>query len=149
MLNAPSIANLANINTLPPNSVSPDFIDELITLAASTVYPDPPRATLDKNWTLVEGIELCRKMEVYLEATHGCHVSLGGGVLMKGRSDKDVDIFIYPHNAKRRLKKNKILKSLETIGFKTIKRIDFQGYDKKYVYHTEYDGRRVDLFFVK
>lgn len=40
-------------------------------------------------------------MAAYLEphfAPHGIHVAAGGSCLHKGGSDKDLDLFLYPHN---------------------------------------------------
>jgi hypothetical protein len=46
-------------------------------------------------WTLTEGIEVCRELEAALAPDY--HVALGGGVLHKGESNKDLDVLIYPH----------------------------------------------------
>lgn len=82
---------------------------------------------------------------------HGYHIALGGSVLHKGFSTKDVDIFIYPHSnsSKGRKKQSTIFKLLEGIGYKKVRKFVFHKYDKKIVYHMEYKNKRVDIFFVK
>jgi hypothetical protein len=48
------------------------------------------------TWTLERGIELARKLEPLL-AEVGWHVALAGSVLRDGKSDKDLDLIVYPH----------------------------------------------------
>lgn len=50
-----------------------------------------------KPWTLDEGVDFVRSLELRLAPTW--HVALGGSVLMRGESRKDIDLIIYPHNA--------------------------------------------------
>lgn len=47
-------------------------------------------------WTLEEAVELVRSLEP-AAIKHGYHLALGGSVLMAGQSDKDLDLFLYPH----------------------------------------------------
>lgn len=48
------------------------------------------------NWTIEEGILIARSLEP-VAIKFGYHVALGGGVLVKGFSLKDLDIFFYVH----------------------------------------------------
>lgn len=49
-------------------------------------------------WTLADGLGICRCLEEDLKE-HNMHCGLAGGILMKGYSDKDLDIIVYPHDA--------------------------------------------------
>lgn len=46
-------------------------------------------------WTLDEALALIRKMQPEIRRFN-YHVALGGGVLNKGRSDKDLDLYFIP-----------------------------------------------------
>lgn len=48
-------------------------------------------------WTLAEGQQLAAELEVIIRP-HGYHTLLGGGVLHKGQSDKDLDLWFLPLN---------------------------------------------------
>jgi hypothetical protein len=61
--------------------------------------PINENATVGPQWTLEEGVLLCRLVEQTVIPA-GYHCALGGGVLHRGESDKDLDIFIYPHSQK-------------------------------------------------
>lgn len=49
-----------------------------------------------RRWSLDKALHFVRELEDHLGGRY--HVALGGGVLMKGYSDKDVDIWVYPHS---------------------------------------------------
>jgi len=106
------------------------------------------------RWSLDDAVDLCRRIEHALSTTKAeWHASLGGSVLMKGTSYKDVDIFLYPHavgTKKKRFSKSKVLKTLQkTIGLTTVRKAEFNEYDKKIVYITHINDQRIDIFFVK
>ena len=50
---------------------------------------------MKKGWTLEEGIEFVRELDKALKGT-GWEVSLGGSVLKKGKSSKDLDVILFP-----------------------------------------------------
>ena|SRR5690348_6488256 len=51
---------------------------------------------LDPMWDTGQAIKFCRALEEKTEAM-GLHVAFGGSVLHKGYSEKDLDVFVYPH----------------------------------------------------
>lgn len=96
-------------------------------------------------WTLEEGIALARKLEP-IAIQHNAHIALGGGVLHRGSSEKDVDIFVYPRN-KLKPFSPKVL--LEAFGVGYSKKTDASYTDdNKTVYFSILDGKRVDFFFL-
>jgi hypothetical protein len=52
-------------------------------------------------WTQREGIEVVQALELHFarEAPDTWHAALGGSVLHKGRSEKDLDVIVIPHAA--------------------------------------------------
>ena len=49
-------------------------------------------------WTIEEALELIRGIQPALHARK-YHVAMGGGVLNKGTSDKDLDLYVFPFDA--------------------------------------------------
>lgn len=95
-------------------------------------------------WTLEQGLALARKLEI-IAGTLNAHIALGGGVLHRGHSMKDVDIFVYPHKKSRDFSHEKLLKRFGAQKVSKVANYD----DEKYVYYCEIDGKRVDVFFVR
>lgn len=50
---------------------------------------------MPKAWTLDDGISLVRAIQQGCRK-YGYHVTIGGGVVNKGTSDKDVDLYFHP-----------------------------------------------------
>lgn len=99
-------------------------------------------------WSLIDGIDLIRQVE-QIVIPLGYHAALAGSVLMKGGSDKDLDIILYKHNKKVKVfSKKRVLKALEQCNIINHQRVEFFEYDKKYVYKTEYLTKRIDIFFI-
>lgn len=95
------------------------------------------------KWDLITGIALARKLEL-LAIPINCHIALGGGVLQRGYSYKDLDIFVYPRKvAEKHLPPEEILK---IFGVTEIRKFEF--YSDKVVFTGLVDGRRVDFFFL-
>lgn len=90
-------------------------------------------------WELNEAIELCRRIEERL-AIFGYHVALAGGVLIKGKSEKDLDIHVYPHDTEN-CDIDIAIKILETTGMQKRK-------DLKTTATTIRDGKKVILFYL-
>ena len=106
----------------------------------------------DNSWTLEEGIKFARELEFNLIPL-GYHCAITGSVLYKGRSEKDLDIMIYPHDstkcdANTQLEVEKMLGEVHGIEIQLIDRMKYP--DEKNVYWS-YDtmGKRIDFFFVK
>lgn len=100
-------------------------------------------------WTLDEGLVVARSLEPVAVA-FGYHVALGGGVLLRGASEKDLDVMLYPHGG------DKIV--LNTLGFHNTLNAMFKDFSTASKYgpdHTVYrgycrdTGKRVDFFFLR
>lgn len=50
--------------------------------------------------TIEQALPVIRDIEAKL-IPHGAHCALGGSVLHRGESEKDLDIFVYPRNCER------------------------------------------------
>lgn len=99
--------------------------------------------------TLDEGLDIARRIEKAIIPA-GYHCALGGSVLHQGASNKDLDIFIYPHNGREldplllRLK----LKLAGLVNEWTCARSDNSA-DTKTIEGWSYKGQRIDIFFVQ
>lgn len=101
-------------------------------------------------WTLDEAVATCRMFELALKA-NGFHCALGGSVLHRGTSQKDVDIFVYPHQADPEgevVDWDKAEKVLATLGARITRSCSHQ-YDLKRVKEASFDGKRIDFFFLQ
>ncbi len=99
-------------------------------------------------WTLKEGIELARKFEAAIIPV-GYHCALGGSVLHRGWSGKDLDIFVYPHKSvagknSRYPAKN----ALTVLGVSFCKNSASHHDDEKLVIAGSFEGKRIDFFFL-
>lgn len=100
-------------------------------------------------WTLNQACDLCNKLQDYL-APFGYGVGLTGGVLRRGESDKDIDVIVYPF---KRLSSDfdSMYQSLSDFGLKFIRLPnENRSYtdDGKRVEVWEFQGKRIDLFFL-
>ena len=104
------------------------------------------------QWILDQDIDLVRQLEFKLKRAYShYHVALGGSVLHKGFSNKDLDIIIYPHKTTQqdiKWMKNALLQ------FGLVEISDrgavHSGYgDGKDVIQYEYQNKRVDIFFLE
>ncbi len=110
------------------------------------------------KWILEDGLVFVR-MLVPLVTEAGCSIALGGSVLKRGSSDKDIDIILHPLVSNRGSFewKDKAKKALETGGLKLMHSVEVvhakwrkQGsIDEKHVEVWVYEGRRVDVFFME
>jgi hypothetical protein len=103
---------------------------------------------LARNWTFDDALPLIRAVQPVVRR-FGYHVCLGGGVLNKGASDHDLDLYFLPMNNKG-FNTGEVLKFLE-------KTWDYQGPigEGKYppdifcrMEHYTYSGLRIDAFFL-
>ena len=104
------------------------------------------------NITLEQAIEIARVVEkqLLLFNYNNAHCALGGSCLHKGRSDKDVDIIVYPHKSEYPYSIDKMIELLTLAGFNTFQERDHAAYgDGKTVYLAYYNGTRVDFFFLE
>jgi hypothetical protein len=95
--------------------------------------------------TLEDGVRICREMEERL-APIGYHAGLTGSLLFRGRSNKDADIIIYPHQIAHRLPPKIIMEALG-VAITTYPQNEASCTDKQ-IAVCDYNGSRVDLFFL-
>ena len=109
--------------------------------------------TTTKTWTFETARALAAELERLLTPL-GAHVALSGSCLYKGESDKDCDIFVYPHLTSEPTNAEELHKVFSTFFDTTelTRRMDdyFRNAtkDQKYEASYFYKGKRVDIFFV-
>jgi hypothetical protein len=107
-------------------------------------------------WDLIDGLAFARAVEAEIQHV-GWHVALGGSVLHRSCSDKDLDLIVYPHartGSNRRPRLRELRKALGRCGLhlvrdhKEIRKFwGRQGSrDRKFVEAWGLRGRRVDVF---
>lgn len=69
---------------------------------------------LEEYWTLKEGLELIRALQGDCRP-FGYHLCLGGGVLNKGESKKDIDLFFLPLDNGKECEAQKLLAWLQSL----------------------------------
>lgn len=100
-------------------------------------------------WTLESGIEVCRVVEALLDPA-GFHCALGGGVMKKGSSQKDLDIFVYPHKSNGCSFLEEVEKILSPVMDAPLGKRDHSSYgDDKTVYSANKEGKRIDFFLLQ
>ena len=107
-------------------------------------------------WTLDEATKLIAQIEKEVSAL-GFHCGLTGSILLKGESNHDLDIIIYPHDTSSSVL-NEATSALANILIKKVTRGRVAAYwerrqisnDTKHVeiWETK-DGKRVDVFFLR
>lgn len=105
-------------------------------------------------WTIEEGVELIRSLR---QRAHdaGFALALTGGVLMRGASDKDLDVIAYPLNRNSYSKRN-LFAMLVTAGWRRVldSREVRDGWhrhgstDSKHVERWSFNDKRIDLFIL-
>lgn len=109
----------------------------------------------EPRWTLDEGLELIRKLVDPLKNV-GYSIGVTGSVLIRGSSNDDIDLLVYPLSTSIQ---NEELAVQTLIDFGFILKYDVEqvhtawrkmgSTDEKHVRLFRYDGRRVDVFFVR
>lgn len=104
---------------------------------------------IEINITLSDGIRIANACEAAIIPA-GYHCALGGSLLHRGTSSKDVDLFIYPHCG-RNLQPEVLRSALQSAGFKPVFKWGFSenSADTKEIECWDYKGFRIDFFFVK
>lgn len=98
-------------------------------------------------WLLEDGIQLARKCEP-IAISCGYHVALGGGTLLRGWSDKDLDLFFYPHGKAGNGQWEKLLSTLPAAGLTPVLKMDTKEYPADWIYRANANGKRVDIFIL-
>jgi len=100
------------------------------------------------QWTITEGLNTVRALEKVL-ARKGYHVALGGGVLLRDVSLKDLDVLVYPHRTSDMPDNFDVARrALEDTGVEQLRKCD-HSYDRKDVWRCILRGKRIDFFFVQ
>jgi hypothetical protein len=98
------------------------------------------------HWTLDDGVTFARQLELSV-IDYGYHIALGGSVLHKGESKKDLDIFVYPHTTEQCLRQQ-VMVALQLFGVKWLNVQCKHYHDDKIVRSGEYQNKRIDFFFL-
>jgi len=106
-------------------------------------------------WTIEDAIQFCRALEDAI-APVGFHVGLRGGVLLRGKSDRDLDLVIYPHDSSD-VHLDRLRDRLRSFGLKQVEstaqvhaRWQARGTtDRKAIEIWEFGGRIIDLLVVR
>ena len=106
-------------------------------------------------WTRVEANNLCIDLDAVL-GFYGFHCGIIGSVLIKGYSYNDLDLVIFPHNASE-YRLERAYEALQARGLTphvTRARVaqvweQKRSTDTKHVEVWRYNGKRIDLFFMR
>ena len=103
-----------------------------------------------------EVLDLLAKLEKFLSGLTdegGYHCALGGSVLHKGHSNKDLDVIVYPHDFQKRfgLQTEDVWSAITGYFAPTAcGKVNKSKYrdDKDVRWLTTQDGKRIDFFFL-
>lgn len=96
-------------------------------------------------WTLESALPLLRGLEESLKP-HGIHVALGGSVLHRGESKKDLDVFLYPNQWPKAPSLDRVDELLNIFGFVVRRAHGHTPAADKVVWAYTHEGRSVDVF---
>lgn len=101
------------------------------------------------KYVLQDGVEVASTLEPIF-AEIGLHLAIGGSLVYRGGSDKDIDIFIYPHSRDIDIDRDAIAEKLSGLGYPPVKSIEDHTsvLDVLMTRHIE-NGKRVDFFFLE
>lgn len=100
-------------------------------------------------YTTQDAIEIAQRLEPIF-AKLNLHIAIGGSCVYRGYSEKDIDVFIYPHNRQTILDRGLIAKVLASEGYGA-RTPDAESTRIADVYVTKCGRteRRVDFFFLE
>lgn len=110
-----------------------------------------PRPNL-QQWGMDEALRLVRRMQKDVRPL-GYHIALGGGVLNKGYSDKDLDLYFLPCLGERH--KPASLMTMLSREWGTASKIGTSGGDSNgselYIHKVKFESPygRIDVFIVR
>lgn len=101
-------------------------------------------------WNLSDGLELVRRLQP-LAKRHEYHIALGGGVLNRGESNKDIDLYVLGFNSGELQATKGIVSMLFSElgeGVPISAKEDNYPNDPRYRLKLKYNlnGRRIDVF---
>lgn len=105
-------------------------------------------------WTIDRAFQLCRAIEAAVVPV-GFHVGLRGSVLLRGGSDNDLDIVLYPHDSTV-VRFDELRDALRRLGMIRTRTIEQShawwrakgSSDRKLIEIWEHNGCKVDILFV-
>lgn len=101
-------------------------------------------------WTRETGLARAAELEAHFAFECQVHFAMGGSVMYRGKSIKDLDLIVYPHGTIYTedgisYTKDYIIDSLRKLGYSTIEEPKpFQAV----VPMLDPDGKRIDFFFM-
>jgi hypothetical protein len=106
-------------------------------------------------WTLAEALEFLRLVQGLVEPL-GYHSGILGSVILRGQSENDLDVVLYPHRKSARDDRDRVRVVFEGSGMKMIAdAVDVRrawrkkgSDDTKYVEKWSYQCKTVDIFFL-
>jgi hypothetical protein len=106
------------------------------------------------TWRIEEALDFCQTVESAVVPA-GFHVGLRGGVLLRGSSDHDLDLVIYPHDSTR-ANFAKLREALHSIGMFQLESVEVTHArwrsrgcsDEKMIELWELGKRKIDILFV-
>lgn len=102
--------------------------------------------------TLEHAVGIARRLELPIFEQFALHVAIGGSCVYRGTSEKDVDIFLYPHTKETPIDRLLIMGWLIQQGFepRTIRDgDDFTQVPDVLVTMEKATGIRADFFFLE
>jgi hypothetical protein len=100
-----------------------------------------------KSWTLKEALVWVAILQEHVRPC-GYHIGLHGSVLHKGKSSKDLDLIVYPHNSGA-IPTGLIAGAIERAGLTYRRERALYQDEKEIRIYTIADGRRIDIFFLQ
>lgn len=110
------------------------------------------------KYTLNDAVTIAARLEPLIAKRFNLHLAIGGSCVYRGHSEKDIDVFIYPHNKNVVIDRNAIWGWLESEGFTArIKQPsddgqendDFTQVPDVLVMDETATGKKVDFFFME
>lgn len=107
-------------------------------------------------WTITEALELCRRVIPVLKDA-GFSVGLTGSLIRQECSQHDVDLIVYPFQSSQNTDFSRAKATLEKFGMKPVyNREQVTAHwrkkgslDEKWVEIWDFNGKRVDVFFMR
>lgn len=101
------------------------------------------------KYAITDAVRIATALEPEMSAI-GMHVAIGGSVVYRGGSDKDIDVFFYPHSKKVAIDRSQIVSLLSANGFKS-RKPDDESTQVPDVHVTDEvaTGNKVDFFFLE
>jgi hypothetical protein len=100
-------------------------------------------------WTRETAFQFLEQLEKFL-AANGYHCALGGSVMYRSTSDKDLDVIVYPHNRDNCILVDVLWERLrEFLSPRKSFNSEGSSRDSKDVRVFYVADRRIDFFFLK